>query len=54
MELDSTYLENALTMLGQRLSRLKAHYEIIAIGGASLVLLGYLDSICTGGRSWQI
>lgn len=43
MELDFTALENALLMLGQRLSRSKQHYEIVAIGGASLVLLGYID-----------
>lgn len=43
MELDFTTLENALVMLGQRLSRSKQHYEIVAIGGASLVLLGYID-----------
>jgi len=43
MELDFTTLENALIMLGQRLSRAKQHYEVVAIGGASLVLLGYID-----------
>lgn len=43
MELDFTTLENALVMLGQRLSRSKLHYEVVAIGGASLVLLGYID-----------
>lgn len=43
MELDFTTLENALVMLGQRLLRLKQHYEVVAIGGASLVLLGYID-----------
>ena len=43
MELDFTTLENALIMLGQRLLRSKQHYEVIAIGGASLVLLGYID-----------
>lgn len=43
MELDFTTLENALVMLGQRLSHSKQHYEIVAIGGASLVLLGYID-----------
>lgn len=43
MELDFTALENALVMLGQRLSRSKQHYEVVAIGGASLVLLGYID-----------
>lgn len=30
-------------MLGQRLLRSKLHYEVVAIGGASLVLLGYID-----------
>lgn len=43
MELDFTSLENALVMLGQRLLRSKQHYEVVAIGGASLVLLGYID-----------
>lgn len=43
MELDFTTLENALTMLGQRLLRSRQHYEVVAIGGASLVLLGYID-----------
>lgn len=43
MELDFTSLENALIMLGQRLLRSKQHYEVVAIGGASLVLLGYID-----------
>jgi len=43
MDLDFTTLESALVMLGQRLSRSKQHYEIVAIGGASLVLLGYID-----------
>lgn len=45
MELDFTTLENVLLMLGQRLLRAKQHYEVVAIGGASLVLLGYLDQI---------
>jgi hypothetical protein len=43
MECDFTTLENALIMLGQRLSRSKRHYEVVAIGGSSLVLLGYID-----------
>lgn len=43
MELDFTTLENAIVMLGQRLARSKQHYEVVAIGGASLVLLGYID-----------
>ena len=43
MELDFTTLENALMMLGQRLLRSKQPYEVVAIGGASLVLLGYID-----------
>lgn len=43
MELDFTTLESALVMLGQRLSRSKLHYDVVAIGGASLVLLGYID-----------
>lgn len=43
MELDFTNLENALFMLGQRLARSKQYHEVVAIGGASLVLLGYID-----------
>jgi Nucleotidyltransferase of unknown function (DUF6036) len=43
VELNFTALENALIMLGQRLARSKQHYEVVAIGGASLVLLGYID-----------
>lgn len=43
MELNFTTLENALIMLGQRLLRSKQRYEVVAIGGASLVLLGYID-----------
>lgn len=43
MELDFITLENALIMLGQRLSRSKQYQEVVAIGGASLVLLGYID-----------
>lgn len=43
MELDFASLENALLILGQRLHRSKLHYEVVAIGGASLVLLGYID-----------
>lgn len=43
MELDLTTLENALMMLGQRLERAKQKFEVVAIGGASLVLLGYID-----------
>lgn len=43
MELDFTTLENALVMLGQRLLRSKQYYDVVAIGGGSLVLLGYID-----------
>lgn len=43
MELDFNTLENALDLLGQRLANLKQHYEVVAIGGGSLVLLGYID-----------
>ena len=43
MELNFTTLENALVILGQRLLRSKQNYEVVAIGGASLVLLGYID-----------
>jgi uncharacterized nucleotidyltransferase DUF6036 len=43
MELDFATLENALLLLGQRLSYAKKCYEVVAIGGASLVLLGFID-----------
>jgi len=43
MELDFITLEKALIMLGQRLAHSQQHYEVVAIGGASLVLLGYID-----------
>ena len=43
MEVDLTTLENALVMLGQRLAQSKQHYEIVAIGGATLVILGYIN-----------
>src|SRR5690242_7669542 len=43
MEFDFTTFESALMMLGQRLLQKKQHYEIVAIGGAGLVLLGYID-----------
>jgi hypothetical protein len=43
MLLDINSLENALILLGQRLSQSKQHYEVVAIGGGSLVLLGYID-----------
>lgn len=43
MELDFHSLENALFALGQRLAHSRQHYEVVAIGGANLVLLGYID-----------
>ncbi len=43
MGLDFTTLENALILLGQRLARSKQSHEVVAIGGGSLVLLGYID-----------
>lgn len=43
MDLNSTTLEHALILLGQRLSQSRQHYDVVAIGGASLVLLGYID-----------
>lgn len=43
MDLDFNSLENALILLGQRLLKKKKHFEVVAIGGASLVLLEYLD-----------
>jgi len=43
MELDFNTLENALELLGQRLANLKHYYEVVAIGGGSLVLLGHID-----------
>ncbi len=43
MKLDSTTLEKALMLLGDRLARLKQLHEVVAIGGGSLVLLGYID-----------
>lgn len=43
MTLDFTTLENALLMLGQRLAYVKKFYEVVAIGGGSLVLLGFID-----------
>jgi len=43
MVFDSTTLENTLIMLGQRLAQSKQHYEVVAIGGGSLVLLGHID-----------
>jgi hypothetical protein len=43
MLLDVNALENALILLGQRLLQSKQYYEVVAIGGGSLVLLGYID-----------
>jgi hypothetical protein len=43
MLLDVNALENALILLGQRLLQSKQYYEVVAIGGGSLVLFGYID-----------
>lgn len=43
MEIDSVGLENALKVLGQLLADRGHHYEIAAIGGGSLLLLGLLE-----------
>lgn len=43
MLLNINALENALILLGQRLFQSKQYYEVVAIGGGSLVLLGYID-----------
>lgn len=43
MLLNVNTLENALILLGQRLLQSKQYYEVVAIGGGSLVLLGYID-----------
>lgn len=43
MQIDLNHLESALKVLGQLLSDRKLHYEIAAIGGGSLLLLGLID-----------
>lgn len=43
MEIDSASLESALRVLGQLLADRKLHYEIVAIGGGSLLLLGLIE-----------
>ena len=40
MEIDAATLEQALDMLGQLLADRGSHYEVVAIGGGSLLLLG--------------
>jgi uncharacterized nucleotidyltransferase DUF6036 len=43
MNLDATTLEHALEMLGQVLADREQHYEVVAIGGGSLLLLKQMD-----------
>lgn len=43
MEIDAASLEGALKILGRLLADRKYHYEIVAIGGGSLLLLGLID-----------
>jgi len=43
MDIDSVTLENALEVLGQLLTDRDQHYEVVAIGGGSLLLLGQID-----------
>lgn len=43
MEIDSRSLEGALVMLGQLLADRGHYYEIVAIGGGSLLLLGLIE-----------
>lgn len=43
MEIDSTSLEEALSVLGQLLTDRGHFYEIVAIGGGSLLLLGQIE-----------
>ncbi len=43
MEIDSTNLESALKILGQLLADRGHHYEIVAIGGGSLLLLKLIE-----------
>lgn len=46
MEIDSLGLEEALKVLGQLLEERGYHYEVVAIGGGSLLLLGQFEQIC--------
>jgi len=43
MQINLAGLEGALEVLGQLLADRKLHYEIVAIGGGSLLLLGLID-----------
>ena len=43
MQIDLAGLDGALTVLGQLLSDRKLHYEVVAIGGGSLLLLGLIE-----------
>lgn len=43
MDIDSITLERALTVLGQLLADRGHSYEVVAIGGGSLLLLGQID-----------
>jgi len=43
MKIDLTKLEGALEILGQLLADRGLHYEVVAIGGGSLLLLGLID-----------
>ena len=43
MELDFLNLEQVLELLGQLLADRGFHYEVVAIGGGSLVLLGLIE-----------
>ncbi len=43
MKIDSNSLEGALTILGQLLADRGYHYEIVAIGGGSLLLLKLIE-----------
>jgi hypothetical protein len=43
MEIDTTTLNGALKVLGQLLADRQLHYEVVAIGGGGLLLLGLID-----------
>ena len=43
MRVDFTGLEGALQVLGQLLADRGLHYEVVAIGGGSMLLLGLID-----------
>lgn len=42
MNIDAATLENALDILGQRLADQDRHYEVVAIGGGGLLLIGQI------------